>query len=160
MSDIIPIRTQKEAALKLVQRRRLAVFPCRPRSKEPLTLRGCKDASRDENQVRRWWRRWPDANIGVATGEKHRLMVVIVAGPEGEKQLALFEKEFCTLPVTVESRWFGDRHLWFALPKGSGPIPSSDKEGGFNIQADGGYVLAPPSILDDYPDWSAAGGGQ
>src|SRR5258708_4431274 len=45
-----------------------AVFPCRPRGKEPITKHGFKDATRDEAQIRKWWTRWPDANIGIATG--------------------------------------------------------------------------------------------
>src|SRR5262245_26710615 len=48
---------------------RVPVFPCNPDDKRPLTLHGFKDASRDEAQVRAWWTRFPDAMIGIPTGE-------------------------------------------------------------------------------------------
>jgi hypothetical protein len=36
--------------------------------KHPRTEHGFEDASVDLDQVRSWWTRWPDANIGVRTG--------------------------------------------------------------------------------------------
>jgi hypothetical protein len=36
--------------------------------KAPYTPRGFKDASQDPGRIKRWWKRWPDALIGVPTG--------------------------------------------------------------------------------------------
>lgn len=36
--------------------------------KIPLTRNGFKDATTDSNTVRRWWRQWPAANIGLSCG--------------------------------------------------------------------------------------------
>jgi hypothetical protein len=36
--------------------------------KHPRTRHGLTQASSDPVQVRSWWTRWPDANIGLATG--------------------------------------------------------------------------------------------
>src|SRR5579875_617731 len=47
----------------------LAVFPCAPGTKRPLTKHGFTDASADPARVAGWWRRSPQANIGLATGE-------------------------------------------------------------------------------------------
>jgi len=44
------------------------VFPCKPRGKTPLTQHGVDDATTDEELIINWWRLWPDANIGIATG--------------------------------------------------------------------------------------------
>jgi hypothetical protein len=41
---------------------------CTSPGKHPRTPRGCKDASADERRIRAWWKRWPDANVAVATG--------------------------------------------------------------------------------------------
>jgi hypothetical protein len=41
---------------------------CDRPAKHPLVWHGVKDASRDPAQLQRWWQRWPDANIGLATG--------------------------------------------------------------------------------------------
>src|SRR5688572_24924779 len=51
-------------------RRGLPVFPCIPGAKIPLTEHGCNDASSSLDQVREWWAEYPDANIGMACGEK------------------------------------------------------------------------------------------
>src|SRR5690625_3723916 len=47
----------------------IPVFPCRPDTKRPYTDNGFKDATTDEKQVRAWWGKWPDAWIGVPTGD-------------------------------------------------------------------------------------------
>ena len=42
---------------------------CGAAGKHPLTPHGLKDASSDPAQLTGWWRRWPQANIGLVTGE-------------------------------------------------------------------------------------------
>ena len=39
---------------------------CPSPSKHPRTKHGLNDASTQPDQVRLWWRQWPNANIGVA----------------------------------------------------------------------------------------------
>ena len=36
--------------------------------KHPRTPRGCLDATTDTAQIAAWWSQWPEANVGVATG--------------------------------------------------------------------------------------------
>ena len=62
-----------------------AVFPCKPRGKEPITKHGFKDASRDEAKIRNWWTRAPNANIGIATGTQSGLIVVDIDSLEGAR---------------------------------------------------------------------------
>jgi putative DNA primase/helicase len=133
-----------EAALDLA-RSGFAVFPCRPRGKEPKTEHGFKDATRDEAQISRWWTIWPDANIGLPTGGRNGIMVVDPDGEKGEKRLAELRRQIGELPSTVESATGEGRHLFFELPEGCGPVPSSAGDG-LDVRADGGYVIAPPSI--------------
>ena len=59
--------TFPEVALSCV-RRGWYVFPCWPKTKEPMTDHGHKDASNDEAQVRTWWSKTPNANVAIATG--------------------------------------------------------------------------------------------
>ena len=49
-------------------RRGWYVFPCRPRSKKPMTHNGFKDATISEEQIRIWWNSSPEANVAIATG--------------------------------------------------------------------------------------------
>src|SRR3954447_13294338 len=45
------------------------VFPCNPATKSPLTANGFHDATTNLEQIKRWWERWPEAMIGMPTGE-------------------------------------------------------------------------------------------
>ena len=61
-----------------------AVFPLRPRGKEPRTKNGVKDACCDIEQVRAFWERFPDSNIGIAMGEPSGGLVAIDVDEDGE----------------------------------------------------------------------------
>src|SRR4029453_17472359 len=41
---------------------------CDRPAKHPLVRHGVKEASTDPDRLGRWWRRWPQANVGLATG--------------------------------------------------------------------------------------------
>ena len=66
----------KQAAIKYAKLG-LAVFPLIPRDKKPLTQNGFKDATTDVNQINAWWDKTPDANIGIATGQRSGGLVVV-----------------------------------------------------------------------------------
>lgn len=65
------------------------VFPCDPDTKRPLIGSEAKDqggfklASRDPAQIREWWVRWPNAMIGVPTGEPVGAFVVDLDPKDG-----------------------------------------------------------------------------
>ena len=42
---------------------------CGAVGKHPLTVHGLKDATSDPARLDAWWQRWPQANIGLVTGE-------------------------------------------------------------------------------------------
>ena len=54
------------------------VFPCKSAAygkelhKTPHTINGFKDAVTDPDRIREWWRQYPDALVGVPTGESLR----------------------------------------------------------------------------------------
>ena len=55
----------------------MAVFPLVPRSKNPATEHGFLDATTDTQQIEVWWKRNPNYNIGIATGQMSGGLVVI-----------------------------------------------------------------------------------
>lgn len=123
-----------------------AVFPCVPRGKKPLCAHGLKDATTDETQIRAWWERWPDANIGYPTGN---LVVLDVDGAEGENSLAGLEFANGTLPQTLTAKTGKGRHLYFK-PAGAKIRNSTGRLGKhLDIRAEGGYVILPPSIHEN-----------
>src|SRR5262245_57540029 len=104
-----------QAALGYAERGK-CIFPCKPRSKFPLTEHGFKDASSDVDRVRTWWQRAPSANIGLATGRRSGMFVLDVDGDEGEASLRALEREHGELPATVEAiTGSGGRHLFFHM---------------------------------------------
>jgi putative DNA primase/helicase len=128
-----------------------AVFPLRPRTKMPATEHGCLDATTDETQVRAWWSRWPDANIGIAAGEPSRgVWMLDVDGPTGEESLAAIEAEHGPLPTTCEVHTARGRHLYFRVAVGVElPKNTVGRKDKLDTRATGGYVVAPPSVHPD-----------
>lgn len=118
---------------------------CGSPGKHPRIREGLRNASADPQQVRRWWSRWPEANIGVRTGAPSGLVVVDVDLPEGPASLADLERRHDRLPATCEQRTgSGGRQLLFAHPG----EPVRNRTGvvaGIDVRADGGYIVVPPS---------------
>jgi hypothetical protein len=56
----------------------IPVFPADPLDKKPLINGGFKNATTDENQIRDWWQRWPNAMIAAPTGAASNMWVVDV----------------------------------------------------------------------------------
>jgi hypothetical protein len=128
-------------------RRGTHVLPCSPREKIPATTHGLKDATTDQATIARWWAENPDYNVGAATGHVSGFFVVDIDGGDGEAALRKLERENSALPATVEViTGGGGRHLYFSMP--SATIANSVGKVGphIDVRANGGYVLAPPSI--------------
>lgn len=118
------------------------VFPLKPKSKAPLTPSGFKDASNDPEVIKAWWRKHPKANIGIATGEISRLMVIDVDGE--------YPDEFPSIKKTMTVRTHNGYHLYFKYPKGHDIRCKTRLHGhDVDVRANGGYIVAPPSIHPD-----------
>lgn len=109
--------------------------------KHPRTRRGVADATVDPAQVRRWWARWPTANIGRATGRG--LIVLDVDGPEGQASL---RGRHTPLTPTAHTGRDGGLHLDLRAPAGVRLTNRSGALPGVDLKTDGGYVVAPPSL--------------
>lgn len=128
-----------------------AVFPLKYRDKVPLTRNGCKDATTDAAQIKAWWQKYPNANIGLATGSVSQNVFVIDLdidedrGIDGYHSLEDWQREHGDFPETwtaITGR--GGYHLYY---RGNGRI--KNRAGiidGVDIRGNGGYVVAPPSI--------------
>ncbi len=51
---------------------------CDSVGKHPRTKNGLKDATTDKKQIREWWGKWPNANIGIPTGSQSGFIVLAV----------------------------------------------------------------------------------
>lgn len=141
----------KEAAIEYAKMG-LAVFPLVPRDKKPLTANGFKDATKDINQIEYWWSLYPNANVGIATGEASGGIAVVdmdIDDDEDKDGYRTFMKwaddNYLILPDTwLSITGRGGYHMIF---KSTFPVKS--KIGwleAVDIKANGGYIVAPPSV--------------
>jgi hypothetical protein len=123
-------------------RRRAA---CKSPGKHPLVGRGFYVATTDREQIRRWWKEWPKANIGGRTGGEW-LVVDVDPRNGGDESLAAFEAEHGELPrsaVVKTGLYDGGRHFWYRID--GQQIGSGKPLRGIEIKAEGGYVVLPGS---------------
>ena len=129
----------------------LPVFPVRPTDKRPFTANGFKNASTDESQIREWWKSYPKAMIGIATGPASKLWVLDVdidpaKNLDGLATLAKLTAKHGPLPPTLSSKTpRGGKHFMFAW-NGADIRNSTGHVGpGIDVRGAGGYVVFPPS---------------
>lgn len=128
--------------------RGFSVIPIEPGGKRPLIRWQRFQSERaDEVMIRRWLRRWPQANLAIVTGAVSDLVVLDVDPMHGgDDSLAALERRFGKLPETVEVlTGGGGRHVWFRHPGGFFPNRVGIRPG-LDIRGDGGYVVVPPSL--------------
>ena len=105
----------------------LAIFPLAAKNKVPAISKekgghGCLDATTDEKQIMQWWKQYPNANIGIATGEINGIVVIDCdnhpeQGKYGDEDLAELETKYGKLPPSWEVlTGSGGRHLFFKIP--------------------------------------------
>lgn len=80
----------------------LPVFPCHPNDKQPLVSStrarggGVKLATTDEKQIRAWWKKWPDAMIGMRCGTRASggagIFVIDIDPKHGETATSLLKR--------------------------------------------------------------------
>ena len=128
-----------------------AVFPLKPKNKTPIYPKGFKIATTDQAQIDNWWKVNPNANIGIATGQLSGGLLVIDLdvdenkGINGYDSLRDWQRMNGDLPDTADSiTGRGGYHLFFKTPHiikcRTGILE------GVDVRADGGYIVAPPSI--------------
>ena len=101
--------------------------------------------------------RWLDSgsNVGIVTGP--RCVVLDIDGPEGSRSLAALEYAHGALPHGPTATTRRGSHRYFA------PVPNLRNSAGkigpnLDIRAEGGYVVAPPSLVDGHRyQWATRG---
>ena len=138
-----------DAAIEYASRG-MAVFPVEPNGKAPVTKHGVHEATTDFNIIKKWWRKYPNANIGIACGQVSGGLLVVDLdekpnGISGGDTLRKWERENGDLPETVRAiTGSGGYHIYYRV--GSKEKNRVNILEGIDIRSDGGYVVAPPSI--------------
>ena len=124
---------------------------CRDPGKHPRTFHGVKEATTDAATIQAWWQRWPQANIGIATGAESGVIVVDVDPRHGgDESLRRLEDQHDRLPRTPRARSGGDGdHIYLRHPGRPQTIRNVQGLGdlqGLDLKGDGGYIIADPSL--------------
>lgn len=144
----------------------LPVFPCRSHAEEnvdqatgeiitlgektPLTPNGFKGATVNRPLIQRMWARFPDAAVGLPTGEKTGFFALDIdnkpGGANGFLWLDEMEAEHGPLPDTARvTSPNGGLHIYYKYVVGTrnrGALGA-----GVDIRSEGGYVLAAGSTM-------------
>ncbi len=170
-----------EAILRVA--RYLPVFPCRARDEEvivagkpklykaksPLTESGFKEATRDEETIRRWWSRWPGALVGVPMGSTTGL-VAIDWDPEKHTDATgeWIERHTDALQsAKIHTTRRDGRHYLYKTAAGQRYQTGTDlqlegvKRPGLDLRAEGGYIIWWPlhggTVVNDQAPFLPAG---
>lgn len=138
----------------------LPVFPCVPGAKRPLTEHGFHDATTNLGRVEQWWGRWPEANIGVPTGQASGLVVVDVdvhSEADGYRWFGRANRAGLTVGWDVlVSTPSGGMHAYYPVAPGTEQQRSWQAAmAGIDFRGDGGYIIVPPSVVQ-YEDSAVA----
>jgi len=136
-----------------------AIFPCReidgmpftdkkgrikvPRAKSPYTHNGLLDSTTDRKQIIEWWKKYPNACIGIDCG-KSNLFVIDIDVKKGKDGI----NNYMSLGISDTGAWQSRTpsmgiHIIFT---GEGKTSTNERTG-IDTRGTGGYFIAPPSIV-------------
>lgn len=108
-------------------------------SKHPRIKAWQTHATTDPATIEAWFRKWPNSNIGIATGGG-----LVVLDLDGHAEIQAFKRIASPhggLPPTLVARTARGLHLYLA-----GDWPTTKKVDGLLVRGTGGYVVAPGSL--------------
>ena len=128
------------------RRRGFSPIPIKPKDKKPLIQwEPFQKQPASEATIKHWFESWPNANVGIVTGAVSDAVVIDLDSAEAKEKIKALvpNYELSTVPRVRTGR--GGYHLFFKHPGVNvqtrvGVLPKTD------IRADGGYVVAAPSI--------------
>jgi len=126
-----------------ISREGFPVFPVERHSKKPLVRwQPYQQRLQTEQEVKNWWERWPEANIGMATGSLSRLVVLDCDSPDA---LEIFITSFPEARDTAQAQTGRGRHFYFAWEPGI-RTASAILGPGIDLRGEGGFIILPPSV--------------
>ena len=126
----------------------MPIFPVN-QAKSPRTPHGLYDATRDLDQIRVWFGRWPDAGIGLPCGRSSGIAAIdLDADKGGLDAWEALTSEHGAVETVTQTTPRGGMHLLFAYPADL-EVPCSVASIGPGIDVRGedkGYILIAPSV--------------
>lgn len=107
-----------------------------------------------EKEIENWWKKWPNANIGIVTGKISGIIVIDI--DTYKKDHIDIEKFPTTFTVLTGNKGY---HLFYNYVEGFTISANAYKDlPGVDIRSDGGYVVAVPSVTSYLKDGASSGG--
>jgi len=125
--------------------KRKNIFPV-ARDKKPLVAwKEFQERIPTSQEVKEWWTKWPDANIGMATG--HLSGWTVIDGDTAEA-VNRFQETYPEARQTLQVQTGRDGARHFVFIHEPGIINDAGKllGSGIDVRGEGGYVVIPPSI--------------
>jgi hypothetical protein len=114
---------------------------------------GVYDATDDLTDIACSWNAFPDANIGIRTGEEGGYVVIDIDGEDGRATVAAWQaegKNLFEVPTRISTSARQDLlslAVWFKYPKGVEYIAGVVRvRPGIDVRGDGNYQVVPPSL--------------
>lgn len=119
---------------------------CPSTGKHPRITDWVRHASVDAVTVGQWYEQWPEANVGIATGPESGVIVLDVDPRHGgDEELQRLIGQHGLLPWgPICYTGGGGQHYYYQHP--GGKVLSHTIAPGIDVKADGGQVVAPPSV--------------
>lgn len=134
----------EELATRLVTQFNFAVFPLNgkmPAISKKNGGKGCRDATKDLEQIRRWGQEFPRANVGIATGPASGVVVIDIDDLSTLEQL--------DLAPTFTVRTGKGLHYYYRTNGHAITNRAKGMPKGVDVRGDGGYVVAFGSVHPD-----------
>ncbi len=156
--------TVLESALRYISRG-WSVFPVGGNKRPLAAWESYQRRIATEDEVKAWYDQWTNAGLAIVTGKISGLVVLdIDPGHGGEASLkkllkdrVLTASDLETSSVTTQS---GGTHYYFRYPSDTERVPNArGLWPGIDVRADGGYVVAPPTLGETGKlyTWNGAG---
>jgi putative DNA primase/helicase len=121
---------------------------CKTPGMHPRTRGGVRDATTDHERVKRYWAKWPNAKIGIATDGDAGVIAIGIERDTGRTNLKELEARNAHLPKTVTIRSRSRRVYFFRI--GTARLNRTVKRlnNGVAVIGEGRFVVAPFDLHD------------
>jgi len=127
-----------------ILRQGFPLFPVDRSTKKPLVRwRPYQDQPPTEGDAKEWWSKWPNANIGMATGH---LSGFVVIDCDSEESTTRFIENYPEAKDTLQVQTGRGRHYYFEFEEFIRNDAGRIFGKGIDIRGEGGFVILPPSV--------------